>query len=249
MKRRLSFLLLVGTAVTHAAENAPPKIEYNRDVRPILSDKCFKCHGPDAPARKAKLRLDLRGDAIAQHESGPSIVPGQADQSEVVKRIETSDADEVMRAVGELRGRGASGLGVECDVTDQASLAYCPDLPAVHFDGKAANVTKATICTSVPSSNSGTTESASWVNFGLDALLSAYGAPNQPVTEESCTRVATDPLLVWLTTTEGTLYPVYAPVDKCGYPSAAAIDAYQSAGLQILYEADLDANGQPVNPQ
>lgn len=134
-------------------------------------------------------------------------------------------------------------------LTDQAILAYCPDLPAVHFDGKAANVTKATICTSVPSSNSGTMESASWVNFGLDALLSAYGAPNQPVTKESCTRVTKDPLLVWLTTTEGTLYPVYAPVDKCGYPSAAAIDAYQSAGLQILYEADLDANGQPVNPQ
>ena len=133
-------------------------------------------------------------------------------------------------------------------LTDPSILAYCPDLPAVHFDSKAADITKATICTSVPS-GSGTTESASWVNFGLDALLSAYGEPNQPVTKDSCIRVAKDPLLVWLTTTEGTLYPVYAPVDKCGYPGAGAIDAYQSAGLQILYEADLDANGNPVNPQ
>jgi hypothetical protein len=95
---RLPFLLplLAGAAVVRASENGPPKIEYNRDVRPILSDKCFKCHGPDAPARKAKLRLDLRADALAERESGPPIVPGQANKSEVVRRIETGDADEVM---------------------------------------------------------------------------------------------------------------------------------------------------------
>lgn len=131
---------------------------------------------------------------------------------------------------------------------DTAILAYCPDVPAVHFDGKAAAIEKATICTSVPTT-SGTKESASWVNFGLDALLSAYGEPNQPITREQCIRVAKDPLIVWLTTTDGTIYPVYAPVDACGYPSSAAIDAYQSAGLQILYEADFDADGNPVDPQ
>lgn len=131
---------------------------------------------------------------------------------------------------------------------DTAILAYCPDVPAVRFDGKAAAIEKATICTSVPTT-SGTKESASWVNFGLDALLSAYGEPNQPITKEQCIRVAKDPLIVWLTTTDGTIYPVYAPVDACGYPSSNAIDAYQSAGLQILYEADFDANGNPVDPQ
>lgn len=131
--------------------------------------------------------------------------------------------------------------------TDQAILAYCPDVPAVHFDGKAADITKATICTSVTSAT-GSTESASWVNFGLDALLSAYGEPNQPIAKGSCIRVAKDPLIVWLTDADGTLYPVYAPVDGCGYPSSAATDAYQSAGLQVLYEADFDSNGNPVGP-
>lgn len=132
-------------------------------------------------------------------------------------------------------------------LTDPDILAYCPDEPAVHFDGKTKEVAKATICTSVTSAT-GTTESASWVNFGLDALLSAYGAENAKVTQEPCTRVAKDPLIVWLTDNAGKIYPVYAPVDRCGYPSAAAVDAYQAAGLQILYEADLDANGNPVAP-
>lgn len=119
-------------------------------------------------------------------------------------------------------------------LTNPDILAYCPDLPAVHFDGKTGTIAKATICTSVPS-DTGATESASLVNFGLDALLSAYGEPNQPVSKDSCIRVATDPLIVWLTSTDGTLYPVYAPVDHCGYPSKDAVAAYQSVGLQILY--------------
>lgn len=132
-------------------------------------------------------------------------------------------------------------------LTDSNILAYCPDVAAVHFDGKADEVTKATICTSVPS-GSGTTESASWVNFGMDALLSAYGASNEKITSDPCTKVAKDPMIVWLTGADGNIYPVYAPVDRCGYPSAGAVAAYQAAGLQILYEADLDANGKPIGP-
>ena len=132
-------------------------------------------------------------------------------------------------------------------LTDPDILAYCPDDAAVHFDGKADQVTKVVICTSVPSST-GTTESASWVNYGVDALLSAYGAANAKVTKDPCVRVAKDPLVIWLTGADDTIYPVYAPVDPCGYPSADAVAAYQAAGLQILYEADLDANGKPIAP-
>src|SRR5687768_3729002 len=62
--------------------------DFNRDVRPILSAKCFKCHGPDDAARKAKLRLDSRDDA--EH------VLGKPDRSELVRRIEAADAKEVM---------------------------------------------------------------------------------------------------------------------------------------------------------
>jgi hypothetical protein len=84
------------TAAVHASAAAPGRIEFNRDVRPILADKCFKCHGPDGGARKADLRLDHRDDALAKHDGGPSIVPGKPDQSEVVRRIETNDEDDQM---------------------------------------------------------------------------------------------------------------------------------------------------------
>jgi hypothetical protein len=57
---------------------------------------CFECHGPDAHARKAELRLDVRENALAEHDSGRPVVPGQADRSELVKRIESTDADEQM---------------------------------------------------------------------------------------------------------------------------------------------------------
>lgn len=83
----LSIILLFTAGVT-AAE----PLEYNRDVRPILADYCFPCHGPDSAARKADLRLDQRDVAI---EMG-AIVAGVPDESEMIRRILTADADEVM---------------------------------------------------------------------------------------------------------------------------------------------------------
>jgi hypothetical protein len=130
-------------------------------------------------------------------------------------------------------------------LTDPDILTYCPAIPAVHLEVKADTITKADICTSVPSPSGGTTESASVVNFGLDALLSAYGRPNDTVTG-NCSGQELDPLIVWLTDSTGKVFSVYAPVNGCGSPSAEAADAYQSAGLQILFSADLDASGQPT---
>src|SRR5262249_56508049 len=72
---------------------APPggdagRVGFNRDVRPILSDKCFACHGPDQNKRKAGLRLDQRDSALAELRSGNrAVVPGRPDQSELVARI------------------------------------------------------------------------------------------------------------------------------------------------------------------
>lgn len=74
-----------------SANDARP-VSFNRDVRPILSNTCFPCHGPDPATREAGLRLDRRDDALATLESGSrAIVPGDLDASELVFRIEADD--------------------------------------------------------------------------------------------------------------------------------------------------------------
>ena len=78
-------------AAALAAPAAEP-ISYNRDVRPILSDSCFHCHGPDQKTRKGKFRLDVREDAVAKG----AIVPGQPAESEIIKRIFTRNPDDLM---------------------------------------------------------------------------------------------------------------------------------------------------------
>ncbi len=69
------------------------KVQFNRDIRPILSDSCFQCHGPDEAKRQGGLRLDRSEAAFKGGESGPAIVPGSPDASEILKRIQTSDPD------------------------------------------------------------------------------------------------------------------------------------------------------------
>ena len=81
--------------------NAAEKLQFNRDVRPILSDKCFFCHGTDANHRKGNLRLDESASAFKPAESGATaIVPGSPDKSELIARIGLHDSDdEVMPPV------------------------------------------------------------------------------------------------------------------------------------------------------
>lgn len=69
-----------------------PSVEYNRDIRPILSENCFACHGPDSASRKADLRLDQREAAI----TAGALAPGDTEGSELLHRIASSDPDEVM---------------------------------------------------------------------------------------------------------------------------------------------------------
>ncbi len=75
----------------------PESLSYNRDIRPILSGKCFKCHGPDAGAREADLRFDRREDAI----DFAAIVPGEPDESSLIERVTSSDPDLRMPPEGE----------------------------------------------------------------------------------------------------------------------------------------------------
>ena len=74
------------------AVQAVEKLRFNRDIRPILSDKCFHCHGPDSKKREADLRLDDRAAAIKDGH----IVPGKPEKSLILERILTSDPDELM---------------------------------------------------------------------------------------------------------------------------------------------------------
>lgn len=85
----LRFILLL---VSVGALPAQSELKFNRDIRPILSDNCFQCHGPDQNQRKANLRLDLREVALAKK----AIVPNDPDGSELMKRITHEDPDERM---------------------------------------------------------------------------------------------------------------------------------------------------------
>jgi hypothetical protein len=85
-------LMLSSCFVTVALSTAAADLKYNRDIRPILADNCFSCHGPDSAARKAELRLDQRAAAI---DAG-AVVPGKPADSEFIRRILSTDADEIM---------------------------------------------------------------------------------------------------------------------------------------------------------
>lgn len=73
----------------------PPAVDFNRDIQPILADRCWGCHGRDKPT--AGLKLSDRASAIASRDGGPAaIVPGQPDESALIRRIESADPDVVM---------------------------------------------------------------------------------------------------------------------------------------------------------
>src|SRR5947207_11272002 len=86
-----SLLLLALAGPLHAGP-----VEFNRDVRPIFSDNCFACHGPDKAKRKADLRLDNEAGALADLGGRQAIVPGNAARSEIVRRITADDDHERM---------------------------------------------------------------------------------------------------------------------------------------------------------
>ena len=85
------------TSVATAADAPLPEtVEFNRHVRPILSENCFACHGPDSNTRKAGRRLDTRDGALADLDGVRAVVPGEVGASELIARLLTTDPDEVM---------------------------------------------------------------------------------------------------------------------------------------------------------
>src|SRR5262245_11349576 len=90
---------LAAVATSHAAarNSSSQTIDFSRDIRPILSENCFKCHGPDEKERKAKLRFDVKEDAFKPAKSGDyAIVPGDVAKSKLIERITSKDEDELM---------------------------------------------------------------------------------------------------------------------------------------------------------
>src|SRR5690349_14611896 len=85
--------LAVGAALLlGAGRTGAQALEYNRDVRPILAENCFACHGPDSASRKASLRLDQRDAAIKMD----AIVPGKPAESALIERIFSADPTQLM---------------------------------------------------------------------------------------------------------------------------------------------------------
>src|SRR5262245_49364524 len=92
MRFSVGISVCVAMSLGVAGRAAAPAITYNRDIRPILSENCFRCHGADKNARKAKLRLDDHDVAIEKE----AFVPGKPDQSELVRRIYATSEDDLM---------------------------------------------------------------------------------------------------------------------------------------------------------
>jgi hypothetical protein len=88
--------VLVGTNLSAAAEVGQAPVNFSREVLPILSDRCFHCHGPDPGQRKADLRLDLESEATRELDGVRPIKPHDATRSEVWQRLITQDEDEMM---------------------------------------------------------------------------------------------------------------------------------------------------------
>ena len=92
-RRFLVVILSAFTTLSAAPPPAPAKaVQFNRDIRRIMADTCFRCHGPDAKARMAGLRLDLREEALKPNKAGIApIVPGDPDKSGIIQRIFSTD--------------------------------------------------------------------------------------------------------------------------------------------------------------
>ena len=92
----VSMILVMGSGGSHAVAADAARVDFMRDIRPILSDNCYFCHGPDENTREADLRLDVREAALADLGGYAAIVPGDIEKSDLVARLVTDDEDELM---------------------------------------------------------------------------------------------------------------------------------------------------------
>src|SRR5260221_13208540 len=85
----------VASAASGKKQSLTEPVDFSSQIRPLISSKCFSCHGPDESSRKAKLRLDLRDEAIKDHKGTRAIVPVSTASSELVRRITATDPYDI----------------------------------------------------------------------------------------------------------------------------------------------------------
>lgn len=95
-RRTLTVATLLAGLLSPAVADHGNRIDFNRDIRPILSDNCYQCHGPDANQRKAGLRLDTEAGAFRNEDGVRPFVVGKPSESEAYRRISTNDPDHLM---------------------------------------------------------------------------------------------------------------------------------------------------------
>ena len=100
LSSRVGALVLCTVAAACVAQGASPTVSFNRDIRPIMSDTCFRCHGPDKSSRMAGMRLDLREQALQPNKTGVApIVPGDPEHSLIIQRIFATSKAKIMPPV------------------------------------------------------------------------------------------------------------------------------------------------------
>ncbi|MFM8346478.1 MAG: c-type cytochrome domain-containing protein, partial [Bacteroidota bacterium] len=126
-------------------ERMPETVEYNYHIRPILSDRCFKCHGPDARQRKSNFRLDTEEGAFAALKGSPNahaLVPGDPLASDVFRRITSTDTADVMPPPGSNLSLNAHEIAlikkwIEQGAKYQKHWAFIPPVKSTIPDGGA----------------------------------------------------------------------------------------------------------------
>src|SRR3954468_8458960 len=131
-----------------ARKSAPDKVDFNRDVRPIFSENCYACHGPDKNKRKADLRLDTKEGLTFSHDDVVTVVPGHPEKSELFRRVTTDDPDERMpdpKSTKRLTTREIAVLKkwIEQGAEYKGHWAFIkpvrPDVPALDWPGFVRN--------------------------------------------------------------------------------------------------------------
>ena len=91
LNSQMLLLVIVVLGPVHSVTAQNDRVRFDRDIRPLLSDRCFHCHGPDIRHREADLRLDLKDTAFAERDGGSAIVPGHLEKSTVWERVSSDD--------------------------------------------------------------------------------------------------------------------------------------------------------------